>query len=52
MNLNEYQKLSRRTLPKKNRFNNLSNYAMGLCGEAGEVTDELKKVILMVMILM
>lgn len=45
MNLNEYQRLSRRTLPKKNRFDNLSNYSMGLCGESGEVADELKKVI-------
>lgn len=45
MNLNEYQTLSTRTLPKGNRLNNLSNYAMGLCGESGEVTDELKKVI-------
>ena len=45
MNMNGYQRLSRRTLPKKNRFNNLSNYSMGLCGESGEVTDELKKVI-------
>ncbi len=45
MNFNEYQSLSTRTLPKENRFNNLSNYCMGLCGESGEVTDELKKVI-------
>lgn|SRR5690625_3993800 len=43
MNLNEYQTLSRRTLPKDNYFSNLSNYGMGLSGEAGEVTDELKK---------
>lgn len=43
MNLNEYQTLSRRTLPKDGHFNNLSNYGMGLSGEAGEVTDELKK---------
>lgn len=43
MNLNEYQTLSRRTLPKDGYFNNLSNYGMGISGESGEVTDELKK---------
>lgn len=45
MKLDEFQNLSTRTLPKKNRFNNLSNYALGLTGESGEVADELKKVI-------
>lgn len=45
MLLNEYQRLSTRTLPKQSQFNNLSNYSMGLCGESGEVADELKKVI-------
>lgn len=45
MNLNEFQKLTTRTLPKGSQFNRLSNYAMGLSGESGEVTDELKKVI-------
>ena len=45
MDLNEFQRLSTRTLPQGSTFNRLSNYAMGLSGEAGEVTDELKKVI-------
>lgn len=48
MKLNEYQELSKRTIPrselsKTNRALNISNFAMGLCGEAGEVTDILKK---------
>lgn len=43
--LNDYQRLSRRTLPTGNRLDNLSNYALGICGESGEVADELKKVI-------
>jgi len=45
MKLNDYQKLSQRTIPQSNKFDNLSNYALGLCGESGEVADELKKVI-------
>lgn len=47
MKLNEYQKLSKRTLPerenKEARKSALSNYAMGLAGESGEVVDLLKK---------
>lgn len=45
MNLNEYQKLSERTHPKNSKSENLTNYAMGLSGETGEVVDELKKAI-------
>lgn len=45
MNLNEFQKQSTRTLPKGSQFNRLSNYALGITGESGEVADELKKVI-------
>lgn len=43
MNLNEYQELSTRTMPNRGRFADLCNYSMGLNGEAGEVTDLLKK---------
>lgn len=48
MKLNEYQEMSKRTLPscyhsKTKRILNLSNYAMGLAGESGEVVDLLKK---------
>ena len=42
MSLNEYQYLSKRTLPVKSS-NALANYALGLCGEAGEVGDHIKK---------
>ena|SRR5699024_59213 len=45
MNMNEYQSLSTRTLPKNNQFDNLANYALGIVGESAEVADELKKVI-------
>lgn len=45
MRLNEYQNLSKRTLPNKGIRDNLSNYGMGIVGEAGEVTDYLKKVL-------
>lgn len=49
MKLNEYQKLSKRTMPDLpfpstlHRQLSLSNYAMGLAGESGEVVDLLKK---------
>lgn len=43
MELNEYQELSKRTMPKENMRKVTANYAMGLTGEAGEVTDLLKK---------
>lgn len=50
MKLNEYQELSKRTMPTDDGTLptlkwNLSNYAMGLSGEAGETTDYLKKFI-------
>ncbi|MFD1203571.1 nucleoside triphosphate pyrophosphohydrolase family protein [Sporosarcina contaminans] len=48
MSLLEYQELSKRTMPgpatSPEEFKlNVSNYAMGLAGEAGEVVDLLKK---------
>jgi NTP pyrophosphatase (non-canonical NTP hydrolase) len=43
MKLNEYQELSKRTMPKEVNLQSKANYAMGLTGEAGEVTDLIKK---------
>lgn len=49
MRLNEFQQLSSRTFPvskgqsDKVHEKNLANYGMGISGEAGEVTDLLKK---------
>jgi NTP pyrophosphatase (non-canonical NTP hydrolase) len=47
MKMNEYQELSKRTMPKKKHYGydtmDYANYAMGLSGESGEVTDLLKK---------
>ncbi|GIN93350.1 nucleotide pyrophosphohydrolase [Siminovitchia terrae] len=45
MRLNEFQELSKRTLPKGELKDKLANYGMGIAGEAAEVTDELKKVV-------
>jgi NTP pyrophosphatase (non-canonical NTP hydrolase) len=45
MKLNEYQELSKRTMPNEGKRMDLSNYAMGLSGESGEVVDLLKKVV-------
>jgi len=45
MKLNDYQRLSRRTMPNSGFYDTLSNYAMGISGEAGEITDEIKKII-------
>jgi NTP pyrophosphatase (non-canonical NTP hydrolase) len=42
--LNEYQAAVSRTISKKhNRRRLLANFAMGLCGEAGEVSEPIKK---------
>jgi NTP pyrophosphatase (non-canonical NTP hydrolase) len=43
MNFNEYQELSKRTMPKTINGMSKSNYAMGLSGESGEVVDLIKK---------
>lgn len=42
MNLNEFQELSKRTLPTNTPMG-MANYALGLCGESGEVADHFKK---------
>jgi len=42
MELNEYQRLSKRTMPKNNR-EGIANYTIGLVAEAGEVADIVKK---------
>lgn len=46
MTANEYQKLAMRTAPKRfeSREEMLLNGVMGLCGEAGEALEILKKV--------
>ena len=43
MNLNEYQELSKRTMPNKDMKKDSANYALGLAGESGEVADNIKK---------
>src|SRR5699024_5387272 len=43
MELNEYQGISKRTLPYKDMRKDAVNYALGLTGEGGEVADEIKK---------
>jgi NTP pyrophosphatase (non-canonical NTP hydrolase) len=42
MNLNEFQSLSIRTMPG-NDDRGVTNYALGLAGESGEVVDIIKK---------
>ncbi|UTH13308.1 nucleoside triphosphate pyrophosphohydrolase family protein [Macrococcus equipercicus] len=44
MNLNTYQELAGRTHNKSlTQTESLTNYALGLTGEAGEVADQIKK---------
>lgn len=45
MNLNEYQALALRTASPKTKKNELFHLVLGLCGEAGEVAEKIKKVI-------
>lgn len=45
MRLNEYQNLSKRTLPNDGLKDNLTNYALGLVGESAEVSEHIKKVV-------
>lgn len=42
-NMNEYQELSKRTMPKIYNGMAKANYALGLVGESGEVADQIKK---------
>lgn len=44
MNFQTYQEMSKRTMPGKNN-ETISNYALGLAGEAGETVDMIKKVL-------
>lgn len=41
--IDTYQYLTGRTAPQGTEKELLSNYAMGLCGEVGELVDHLKK---------
>lgn len=41
--LNEFQELSKRTMPKIHSDMTKANYALGATGEAGEVADIVKK---------
>lgn len=44
MNMNEYQKAALRTAkPHMDGYDQLQEGALGLCGEAGEVADYIKK---------
>lgn len=45
MNLNEYQVLAKRTASPKDKKNEVFHLVLGLCGEAGEVAEKIKKVI-------
>ena len=45
MTFNEYQKLARKTAIYKNAGNNYIYPTLGLCGEAGEVAEKIKKII-------
>ncbi|MCF8134904.1 MAG: nucleoside triphosphate pyrophosphohydrolase family protein [Synechococcus lacustris] len=45
MELNSYQLLARRTALYPQRGNNILYPTLGLCGEAGEVADKVKKVL-------
>lgn len=43
MDIKEYQELSKRTMKDGTMYDKLLNCAMGISGEAGEVTDMTKK---------
>ncbi|MBX7219366.1 MAG: nucleoside triphosphate pyrophosphohydrolase family protein [Blastocatellia bacterium] len=45
MNFNEYQQLAKRTAMYPNLGDNILYPALGLCGEAGEVAENVKKMI-------
>ena len=43
MELNKYQELAQRTSNGKSNYDKIENGCMGMCGEAGETIDILKK---------
>ena len=45
MNFKEYQKEARKTAIYPNKGNNITYPTLGLCGEAGEVAEKIKKII-------
>jgi len=45
MNFIEYQKEARKTAIYPNKGKNITYPALGLCGEAGEVAEKIKKII-------
>jgi NTP pyrophosphatase (non-canonical NTP hydrolase) len=45
MNFNEYQKLARETAIYSGAGKNFAYPALGLCGEAGEVAEKIKRVV-------
>jgi NTP pyrophosphatase (non-canonical NTP hydrolase) len=45
VNLNEYQELALQTASPKEKKNELFHLVLGLCGEAGEVAEKIKKII-------
>lgn len=45
IDLNEYQELAERTAGRKDQRERFCNFGLGIAGEAGEVTDYLKKVL-------
>ncbi len=45
MNLNDYQKLALRTARSTDAKDELFHLLLGLCGEAGEIAEKMKKVV-------
>lgn len=43
MDFNQYQELAQRTSNGKDKYEKIENGCMGMCGEAGEAIDILKK---------
>lgn len=45
MNLNEYQKLAKRTAAPKDKKNEIFHLVLGLVGESGEIAEKTKKIV-------
>lgn len=45
MNMNEYQTLALRTAAQKTKHNELFHLLLGLVGEAGEISEKMKKIV-------